>query len=375
MVRAYNAVIGLILIAALTVAGCCCCAGGNRAPQATTTPTSGPTQIPHDGYAAPGGRLLGIAATPSSDNDFGKSFSMAKEAGLGVAEIPIRWDELEPAKGKFADANNDLKNGNTFYPAHGVYVAVTLACIDTNNDRRPADLRNLPFDDPAVIGRYDDAVDYVLSRLPDAQIICFSIGNEVDVYLGNDDIKWQQYENFYDQVAEHIRSVKPGLKIGVKTTLGGTNYNNVARIKNLNEDSDIILVTYYPLDDDFSVKAPSVAESDFDVICLNYSGKEIYFLEAGYPSSPIENSSEEQQARFVRELFVAWDKHQDQVKVVILLWLHDISPSMVNDLTQYYGLHDQKFAAYLGTLGLRTYDGKDKQGWAALKEESYARGF
>ena len=365
----------LILLLAIAISGCCCCAGAGNGPTVAPAPSARTSFIPTEGVAPRGDRLLGIAAVPASDNDYGRAFTMAKEAGTGVAEIPVRWDEMEPSAGQYRDPNNDLANGNAFYTSQGIAVSVSLACIDTNVDRRPADLKGKPIDDPAVVDRYNRAVDYVLSKLKDVQLISFSVGNEVDVFLGNDDAKWQQYKNFYEKAREHIKTVKPGVKVGVKTTIGGANYNNVARIKGLNEHSDAIMVTYYPLEGDFSVKDPAVVQSDFDAICSNYPGKDVYFLEAGYPSSPLENSSEEKQAEFVRQLFAAWDRHADQVKVVIVLWLHDVSPSTVSDMTGYYGVHDPKFAAYLGTLGLRTYDGKDKLAWPALKNEAAIRGW
>lgn len=369
------AVLVLIAGAAAIVSGCCCCAGAPEKPAVTPAPVISPLALPVGNVTPQGDRLLGIAATPASDGDFGRAFAMAKEAGTGVAEIPVRWDEMEPAPGQYRDPDNNLANGNTFYPSQGIRLSLSLACLDTNVDRRPADLKGKPLDDPAVVDRYNRAVDYVLSKLPDVDIIGFSIGNEVDVYLGNDDVKWQQYQRFYEQAREHLKATRPDIVVGVKTTIGGANYNSVERIRSLNEHSDAILVTYYPLAGDFSVKDPSVVQHDFDTICASYSGKDIYFLEAGYPSSPLENSSEEKQAEFVRQLFRAWDRHDDQVKVVIFLWLHDVSPAWVSDMTDYYGLRDEQFAAYLGTLGLRTYDGKDKLAWTALKEETEARGW
>ena len=38
-------------------------------------------------------------------------------------------------------------------------------------------------------------------------------------------------------------------------------------------------------------------------------------------------------------------------------------------MEKYYCLKDKGFASFLGTLGLRTYDGKDKEAFVTLGEE------
>ena len=56
-------------------------------------------------------------------------------------------------------------------------------------------------------------------------------------------------------------------------------------------------------------------------------------------------------------------------------WLHDSSPEDVATWQKYYGLKDEGFASFLGTLGLLTYDGKDKEAFVTLGEEVKKRGW
>jgi hypothetical protein len=56
-------------------------------------------------------------------------------------------------------------------------------------------------------------------------------------------------------------------------------------------------------------------------------------------------------------------------------WLHDISAETVAGFEGFYELSHPKFAAFLGSIGLRTHDGKDKAAWPALKVEAAARGW
>ena len=78
---------------------------------------------------------------------------------------------------------------------------------------------------------------------------------------------------------------------------------------------------------------------------------------------------------FVKETFRFWDKYHDRIHLINFEWMHDKSRDEVNAFGNYYGSTDKKFLAYLGSLGLRTYDGKDKAGFLALKAEAIARGW
>jgi len=56
-------------------------------------------------------------------------------------------------------------------------------------------------------------------------------------------------------------------------------------------------------------------------------------------------------------------------------WLTDIDPKDVKMYARYYGVRSKGFASYLGTLGLRTYEGEGKEAFRALAEEAERRGW
>ncbi len=85
--------------------------------------------------------------------------------------------------------------------------------------------------------------------------------------------------------------------------------------------------------------------------------------------------SADKQSQFVREVFTAWDKHHTRIRFINFIWLHDISQAEVKSYAKYYGLASKGFAEYLGTLGLRTHDGKAKPAFTTLHNEAKARGW
>ena len=252
---------------------------------------------------------------------------------------------------------------------------ITLNPIDTTALRLPADLRGKPLDDPQVIARYNKALEYVLSRVPKIELVGLAIGNEIDGYLGADKKKWKQYRRFFKATSAHARRIRPGLLVGTKVMLPSVVGGIQSQVQAINKHSDVLMTTYYPLGKDFKVKSPSVVFKDIDRVIELYKDKPVYFLEAGYPSSRFLGSSEAKQAEFIGAMFKAWDRHRKQIKLVNFIWLHDITEAEVKSYSKYYGLSSKGFAAYLGSLGMRTHRGKDKQAFKALRRESKARGW
>jgi hypothetical protein len=321
-----------------------------------------------------GDRVLAIDISESTKG-YGSDFTEAKTAGLELVQLSVMWDDIEPSKEEYVDPYNLFAAANSFYPGQ-VKVALMIGPIDTNNLRVPSDLKGKDFDDPEVIERYNKMIDFVFTKLDKVELQDLAIGNEIDIYLGTSSSKWEQYTEFFEQTSAHVREVKPGLPVSAKATFDGLREGKKKDfLKTFNENADAILTTYYPIKGDFSVKDMSSVEEEIEELLEIYPNKNVYFLEAGCPTSSLLGSSEETQAEFVKQMFMTWDKHKDQIKVVNFLWMHDQSDAMLKQFESYYGSSNKKFVAYLATLGYRTNDGEDKLGWKAIKAEAKARGW
>lgn len=316
-----------------------------------------------------GSRIIGISLNNGS-TDFNSAFYKAKETGFTTTEIPVHWSDIESSRGEYKD--EWLSIAKSFYPQNGVNISLSLNPIDTNNLKLPAYIKDKPFNDPEVVERFKAFIDFNASLLSGSRVLFVSVGNEIDRYLGGSDKKWKEYTDFYSQVAPYVKAKFPGAIVGTKITQDSI-FKNEA--KSINTYSDVILLTYYPLKSDITVSDPSVVNDFFKKITETYPGKKIYFAEIGYPSSEQNNSSEEKQAEFIRQTFIAWDNYRDNITMMNFVWLHDISQDSVSGFAKYYGVNDKKFASYLGSLGLRTYDNKDKKAFVVLKEESKKRGW
>src|SRR3989344_5279388 len=335
--------------------------------------TSTPSQQLKKNVPKPrGNRLLGMAVSEGKIG-FEKAFALAQGVGVKVIELPTSWNDGEPEARQYVEGW--LPIADQFYPQAGIKLAISLNPIDTNNLRLPKDLKNKSFNDPEVIERYKSFVDFAAKQLPNSDVFFVAIGNEIDIYLGSSDKRWGEYTEFFAAVAPYVKEKFPSAVIGSKISYEGIIKLN-DKVRRLNNYANVVLTTYYPFKQGgFIVRDPNTVHEDFKRIVDLYPDKKIYFAEIGYTSGSLNGSNETKQADFIKETFAAWDTYVDKITLFNFQWLHDQSPETVSAWQQYYGLKDKGFASYLGTLGLRTYDGKDKQAFVVLGEEVKKRGW
>lgn len=175
----------------------------------------------------------------------------------------------------------------------------------------PAGLETEAFDSPAIQTRFHALLDQVITPHL-GRIAYLSIGNEVDVYLRAHPAQWAAYQRFFEDAAQYARSLDPALKVGVTGTADGAVTFSPVEMQSLNATSDVIMLTYYPVDFDvgnqFTVRDPTVVSGDVTNMLAFAGAKPLVFQEAGYPASTINFSSQTRQGAFVRQLFAAWSR-------------------------------------------------------------------
>lgn len=329
--------------------------------------------------APKGDRRLGMHVNMSENRDYGHAFNLARNAGTEVVTLHLNWDDLEKSPGMLD--NEYLRLAEFFYPASGVKLHLSLNPVDTNRMRLPRDLEKKRLNTPEVIERFKKALDYVFETVPNVTLQSLALGNEVDAAFGAKEESWKDYLEFFKAAREHVRTKRPKVPVGVAlqfSTLAGPVPNPARRMaRELAMVGDAAMVTYYPLNPDFSVRFPGSVSGDLQALFEALPGKPVFLVEAGYPSSDLLRSSPEKQKTFIEGLFRAWDRFKDRVPLICISWLHDITEASVNEFTQYYGTSSRNFRAYLGTLGLRTGrgSGEDKPAFTALVKEAKARGW
>jgi hypothetical protein len=327
-----------------------------------------------DGKPVPrGDRIISVDVNMGKNQDFNVGFNLARDAGMQNIGLFQHWTVLEPDSGKYDSKWLDI--AEIYYPTAGVKLDLTLALYNANKKEYPRDLVDCALDDPLVVERFEKLLDFVFSRFKKMELGSINIGSEFNIYFGDDGKSWEQFRNFYARVARYARRKRPGLKVAAEVTFDGLTGATRGYIRRLNEESDLIGVSYYPLDGKGNVKDPAVVREDFNTIVSMCKDKPVYIYQLGYPSSQELGSSVARQAEFIREVFRAWDLHVTAIRMIDFTWLYDTSESSAGETGKYYGMSGKKFAEFIRTLGLLTYTGGQKPAFRALKEEAGARGW
>jgi hypothetical protein len=304
-------------------------------------------------------QTLSIDITTIENEDYDRAVDLAIAAGAEATSLTLFWDDLETVPGVYAPETFDWPAiAADFYPDRDLPVTLTFSVIDTVTDRRPPDLRGLPWDDPLVIDRFARHLDEVLVRLQPVELIVIAIGNEVDGLLRTEN-EVAAFARFLDSARARVATDRPGIRIGTKLTFEAVRQAPDI-YRPLLDESYAALLTYYPLAAEFSVRPVEDVSADLATMVAFAGDKPLYLMETGYPSGGCGGTPEAQAAFFETLLSETAGYGDDVVPLVSLTWLSDIPAGAAEVYGDYYGVNDACFLGYLETLGLRAGDGTPK---------------
>lgn len=352
-----------VLLTAAAVPLASCSGGGDAAPP-----------IP-----GRGSRTLALDVGAATGETYDQAFQLAKGLGIDDVKVSLDWNLIETAPNTFDFTIPDIVE--SYYPANNMPVTLVLRPINTNALTLPADIAAFAFDHATVIQRFQNFLIAMQARMPSVTVTRILIGNEIDVYLGTDPVKWAAFTVFFQAVRATARSAF-GTSVPISTIGTFAGHVDLAKqpfIGALVLQSDFVAANYYPLNDDFTVRPTGTVATDFAAMVARYPGRSIVFQECGLPSGALCNSSETLQRDFVRAVFQAWDLHQNEITHIDFAWQTDVPAATVDQWVIDYGMTSHPavagFREYLATLGLRTATGQPKLAWTALGQEAAIRGW
>lgn len=285
-----------------------------------------------------------------------------KDLGCKLMYFSFKWADIEPKPGEYK--LDDIATGLYWMEVLGFETAVTIQTIDTNNKVLPPDLMTKAFDSKEVRDRFDALLAKIAEKLkPSTKWVM--LGNEVDAYLSINKAELEPYAKFFEHGRSSLRTIRPNQLVGITTTFDGLRDRPEVFIR-LNRESDIVTMTYYPLNG-FSVRPASDVAGDFEKMVKVAGEKKLLIQEIGYPASELVNSDETKQAAFVDEAFKAISKHKAKLAGVSFFLLYDFNKELMRMLEKYYGISDKRFLAFLATLGFHKADGTPRKAWARFE--------
>lgn len=325
--------------------------------------------------------VFGIAPFPRNGekatmDDWLDALKTINDAGAKGMVITKTWNDLEPAQETY-DVTQLVKDFNS-NAGDGHEVLFGLQVINTVARETPADLQLKPWNDRDVVTRFRELIDALAKSSPKPPKY-ISLGNEADIYLQQHPDEISAYIDFYKQAAAIVREKFPQAKIGITVTYEGLVKDRRDIIQKLVALSDVAIFTYYPLID-LKIQPVTATGRSLDALITVAQGKPVVMQEVGFPSSAKLDSSETMQADFFARV-ITEIKNRPQIAFASLFMLHDFSPMLCEGFVGYYGLNGasdearQRFREFLCTLGLKTFDGKEKAAWGKVKDGLKERRF
>ena len=303
-------------------------------------------QCPHTKYG-----IVPVWPQGWSYTDKENWYQMMSNKGMGYFHSIHTWPELEDIQDNgqlslYVDYIAHLKNDYGFK----FHLLIRNPSVTFNDV--PSAYAGLTFEDTVLINAF---YDFVIEMVDSFAIVLdyLTVGGESDFYWEIYPNEMTNYVNLLSGIADYVHSNYLSIKFATTLTFEhGINTNDT--LWQLTRDfSDVLSVTYWPLNTNFMVPSTVIDDVSDDIQDLLFAAgsKQIIIKESGLPSSSMLNSSEILQAQFVEELF-RQTVDIDQIEIVGWDFLADYDKATVDYLVNFQQIYTPEFRAYIETIGL-----------------------
>ena len=136
-----------------------------------------------------------------SGGSYMTDFQTLKSIGGNYQTLHLTWSSLEGAgsdftSGDFTDPSNALQTFSNLASSDGIKLALTIRPIDATGKTVPSDLASTRFSAANMKTRFKALVDYIITRIPQNNLVSIMIGNEIDNYNpGSDTNFWRNLKS------------------------------------------------------------------------------------------------------------------------------------------------------------------------------------
>ncbi len=307
--------------------------------------------------------LVGItpnrrATEPNRPDILIERFNETLSLGVSFLVGNGAWTELEPRPGVYS-----LDDLNFFVASAAgakLSASFTLHVIDTIYKNVPADLRDLPWNHPFMKARTVRLIEAMAPALR-GHVQWFMFGYEIDGYFARHPDEVAAFGELYGVAAARMKELVPGIKVSTTVTFSTGVPDLTGPLAALNNQIDVLALTYIPVEHNFTMKDPSVVPSDFDSMRRAAAGRKIVLQEVAYPTAPSANASEEKQARFYQLAFDEFAAAGNTIAAANFMMLADLSDQDAEWWVSFYGMTGvPAFRGVLQTLGMYDTRGQPK---------------
>jgi hypothetical protein len=310
---------------------------------------------------------------PETVESMAASWDDAVHAGMSVCRLQIDWPELEPSPNTYD--KDSFEQRLMEKKAEGLQPFLLISAYDSGEPVVPEDLKEKDFDDPELIQRFKNLMDWVIPLLVEYDGFLISISNEAENSFGEIPGLDTQILNFLQAIKEHIHQINENMAVTVTLSEGSLDEDKPGIYKIL-AACDVACFNFYGAKSQFTPPLYYVAQTESEIKSdirrmLAVSGeKNIVIQELGmYSGTTTLNSSQEIQRKFF-EVFFTEMENEERIKAAFNFQLVDWSPEVTEIFNKMLEAEDlpqefiDQFAESLETIGLITYNnGTRKKAW------------
>jgi len=315
--------------------------------------------------------LLGVTVTTFANEDdrpetLMKRFDQSVKTGVTYVSGAGKWTELEPGKGKYKLDSIDFQSH--LAQSNRAKMSYTLRLIDTVHKAVPQDLMKKGWMDAEMQKRALRLIDELAPMLRD-RVQWFVFGNEIDGYFDRHPEEVGDFVRLYDLVAARLHGAVPGIKVASSVQFAGIDNLN-GPLQALNDRFEFLMLTYYPMNGDFTVQDPGAPLRDLPRMKAAANGRPVVLQEIGYPTGAANRSNEDLQAQFFRNVFSEMRRDPQTFAAGNVFLMADLRDKFALNLASYYGITGHEpFRMFLQTLGLFDGNGRPKKSWSVFQSE------
>lgn len=289
-------------------------------------------------------------------------YQMMSDKGMGYSHSILTWPELEDIRSSgqlsaFINYIAHLRNDYNFK------YHLLIRNPSTTVNPVPVAYTGLNFEDSVLTNAFYDFVTEIIDSF--AVVLDYlTIGGESDVYFNAYPNEIDEYVNLLSDIATYVHSNYTSIKFATVLTFEHGIQTNDTLWQLTQNFSDMLAITYWPLNSDFTIISSAVndIENNITDLLIAADNKPVIIKESGLPSSTLLNSSETIQAQFVEELF-RQTMNIDQIEIVGWDFLADFDKERVDYWVNFQQIYTPEFRAYTETLGLMDTLGNQKPGY------------
>ena len=317
---------------------------------------------------------IGVTSIPlnwqDTDENWLRVFATAKTLGvqlLSGGNIP--WsEETEPSPGVYNWST--MERFFSVMDKHGFDFEFSCdmgAVFFHDKIQSPKDIKFKSFTDPVFVNRYKAWMTDYLNRFGDKTNYIVIHAEGAYAYFDKYPDQLQDYLQFVSEVKDLIKNRSPHI-------LFGFNADALSSDELILKLSRVVEFMGFDILRTDHIKDPVDVEKEIKRLIKLSGGKKIAIQNGGWSTSEVEESSDEEQVRFIREFFRIIHKYQYQIEYAAFFTLFDDDISITTPI--YRGMFPDypndflsKMVESLGHFGVLTADGNPKPGWNELKKQ------